>query len=81
MNVNKPIDITDEQEAEFRKATVCSRCKKNFKLEDKKSETTVILLVCIEVVLTKNVIWIIHLGISTYQYYSLKIAWLFSQHL
>ena len=36
MNVNKPMDITDEQEAEFRKATVCSICNKNFKPEDKK---------------------------------------------
>ena len=35
MNVNKPMDITDEQEAEFRKATVCSICNKNFKPEDK----------------------------------------------
>ena len=33
MNVNKPMDITDEQEAEFRKATVCSICNKNFKPE------------------------------------------------
>ena len=31
--------------------------------------TTVILLVSIEVVLTKNVIWIIHLDISRYQYF------------
>ena len=36
MNVNKPMDITDEQEAEFRKATVCSICNKNFKPEDTK---------------------------------------------
>ena len=31
--------------------------------------TTVILLVSIEVVLTKNVIWIIDLDISRYQYF------------
>ena len=31
--------------------------------------TTVSLLVCIEVVLTKNEIWIIHLKISRYQYF------------
>ena len=31
--------------------------------------TTVILLVSIEVVLTKNVIWIIHLDISRYQFF------------
>ena len=36
MNVNKPMDITDEQEAEFRKATLCSICNKNFKPEDSK---------------------------------------------
>ena len=34
MNVSKPMDITDEQEAEFRKATVCSICNNNFKPED-----------------------------------------------
>ena len=36
MNVNKPMDITKEQEIEFRKTTRCSICNKNFKPEDEK---------------------------------------------
>ena len=36
MNVNKPMDITKEQEIGFRKATRCSICNKNFKPEDEK---------------------------------------------
>ena len=36
MNVNKPMEITDEQEIEFRKATRCSICNKQFKPEDEK---------------------------------------------
>ena len=55
MNVNKPMVITDEQEEEFRKATRCSICNKGFKPDDVKVAATVILLVCIEAVLTKNV--------------------------
>ena len=69
MNVNKPMDITDEQEAEFRKATDVQYVIRILNQKIQKSETTVILLVSIEVVLTKNVIWIIHLDISRYQYF------------
>ena len=37
MNVNKPMDISTEQEMEFRKASRCSICNKNFKPEDEKA--------------------------------------------
>ena len=36
MNVNKPMDITNEQEIEFRKATRCSICNKHFKPDNEK---------------------------------------------
>jgi len=36
MNVNEPMDTTDEQELEFRKASRCSICNKNFKPDDEK---------------------------------------------
>ena len=73
ININKPMDITTEQEIELRKAKRCSICNKNFKpekmkklempkakllfsLKAKKSATTVISLVNIEVRLITNVI-------------------------
>ena len=34
LNVNKPMDISCEQENQFRKATPCSIFKKNFNPED-----------------------------------------------
>ena len=37
MNVNKPMDISTEQEMEFRKTSRCSICNKNFKPEDEKA--------------------------------------------
>ena len=36
MKENKPMDITDEQELEFRQSTRCSVCNKNFSPDDEK---------------------------------------------
>ena len=52
MNVNIEMDISEEQELQFRQATRCSICNKTLNQMMKKSATTAFLKVSIEDLLT-----------------------------